>query len=304
LIDKIRLRIEGAKVNTAYIQDWWQQDTRTGTGHLGNIKIHQNINGVTVTGSIAKYLNGENMTPLSRKGVEAAVKKLEADIGLGLGAAVVTQIEISKTCIVKQCPSEYMRLFGDPPRYGRHEYRCGGMIESVEYSTHQGSYALCVYDKAAEMKRNGAEIPENFKTGNSLRVEYRIERRQGIKARFGHDLTASDLYEYETYRKLQRLFLENYKAIPKIGRVVFVDRAGRITPAELEKREAAAFREMNPDTHRAVIQTLREDGALDAKTMERIKGMERRGRDYALSDASPLIDELDSILESAVKSVA
>jgi hypothetical protein len=304
LIDKIRLRIEGAKIRPERIKDWRQLDTRTGKGHVENMKISQYPGGVGMTGSLAKYLNGENMTPLTRPGIKAAIEKLETDTGISLGAGIVTQIEVGKTCIVKQCPSEYMRLFGDPPRYGRHEYRRGGMIETVGYSTPHGSYSLCVYDKTAEMKRRGAKIPELFKGCNCLRIEYGIDRRRGIKARFGHDLTAYDLFGYDTYRKLQGLFLEAYKAIPKTGRAVYLDKAKQVTPSELERLEAAAYRETHNDTHRAAIQALREAGAISPKSMERIRAQERQqGRDYDTSDVSPLIAELDSCLEMAVQCV-
>ncbi|MDR2632755.1 MAG: hypothetical protein LBC51_03915 [Treponema sp.] len=304
MIDKIRLRVEGAKADTAHIKDWRRLDTHTGTGHLGNVKISQYLDGVGIIGSLAKYLNGENMTPLTRRGVETAIRKLETETGISLGAAIVTQIEVGKTCVVKRCPSEYIRLFGDPPRYGRHEYRRGGMVETVNYSTPHGSYSLCVYDKAAEMKGRGAKIPALFEACNCLRIEYGIDRRQGIKARFGHDLTAYDLFEYETYRRLQMLFLESYKAIPKTGRVVCLDKARQVTPAELEKQEAAAYREAHNDTHLAAIQTLKEAGAISDKNLERIRERDRRQRrDYTTSDVSPLIAELDGILERVVSSV-
>jgi hypothetical protein len=305
LIDKIRLSIRGAKANPAYIKDWRKQDTNTGTGHLGNMKVSQNIGGVSVIGSIAKYLNGENMTALSLKEVEAAVKKLETETGISLKTAIVTQLEVGKTCIVKECPSEYMRLFGYLPRYGKHlYYNPGGMLETVGYSTPEGSYSLTIYDKAVEMRRHRAEIPELFEGCNCLRVEYGIDRRRGIKARFGHDLTAYHLFDYETYRRLQMLFLQRYKAVPKTGRLVYVDKAKNITPAELKKRVAAAFRETHPDQYRASIQVLREAKKLSDKNHERIREEERRqGKDSNVSDTSPLIDELDNILELAVKCV-
>jgi hypothetical protein len=100
------------------------------------------------------------------------------------------------------------------------------------------------------------------------------------------------------------LFLESYKAIPKTGRVVCLDKAKRVTPAELEKREAAAYREAHNGTYLAGIQTLWEAGAISPKSMKRIRALDRqRGRDYTASDVSALIAELDSHLEAAVKNV-
>jgi hypothetical protein len=303
LIDKIRLRIEGAKIRPERIEHWRNLDTHTGTGNLGNMNISQYLGSVGIRGSIAKYLNGENMTPLTRRGVKAAIEKLENEIGISLGEGIVTQIEVGKTCIVKQCPSEYMRLFGYPPRHKRNERGCGGMTETIGYSTPTGSYSLCVYDKTAAMKSERVKIPELFKGCNCLRVECGIDRRQGIKARFGHDLTAYDLFDYDTYRKLQRLFLESYKAFPKTGRSIHLDKSKQVTPSELERLEAAAFREMHPELHNAAIQTLWEAGAISPKNMERIRAMERQRRDFAVSDKNTLTAELDGILEAAVKCV-
>ncbi len=133
-----------------------------------------------------------------------------------------------------------------------------------------------------------------------MRLEYRIIRRRGIRAKFGRDLTAYDLFNYEIYRKLQGLFLESYKAIPKNGRHVFIDTAKTITPAKFEELQAEQWRQSYPEEYNAYLQRLKESGAVTNKSLERIRARNRKqNKDYTISDTSPLIAELDSHVYNA-----
>jgi hypothetical protein len=151
------------------------------------------------------------------------------------------------------------------------------------------------------MKQHKAKIPEPFVGSHCLRLEYGINRRAGIKARFGRDLTAYDLFHYDTYRRLLNLYLEAYKAIPKTGRSVFVDKSRPVKPSKLEKALAQAYREKYPEEYAAFLQGLKEAGAIDEETMKRIRRTDREaGRDYNVLATSPLIAELDCMIELAI----
>jgi hypothetical protein len=277
------------------LKDYRRLDTNISTGTIGTMRVCQNLDGVTFRGSLAKYLNGENMTPIGRAGVKRAIEKLEADTGIDLKAAVVGSLEVGTSIILKERAGEYLRLFGDMSRQAKTVYSMGGCLETVLYSTPTGAYQFCAYDKGREMAAKGVEIPPLFARHNVLRLEYRIIRRRGIRAKFGRDLTANDLYDYDTYRVLQGLFHDAYKAIPKMGRGVYIDKSKPITPARLEQLEAEQYRQTYPDEYNADLQALSEAGALTGKNLERIRARDRRlGRDYNISDKNPLIAELDA----------
>ena len=220
-----------------------RDDVNTWRGRLGNLGIRRNPGGLTIRGSLAKFLKGQNAIPLIREGVREAVGKLEDALGLDLSEARVQSVEFGTTAVLKKCPHEYMRLFGDVPRMGKWVHSVGGQIETVLYNTATGAFQFCAYDKGREMTAKGQSMPELFDQCNVMRLEWRMVRRRGILRRLGRELTAHDLYEYGTYRKLQAMFLEAYKAIPKMGREVFADLSKGITPKRWEELQAEAFRQ-------------------------------------------------------------
>lgn len=307
MIDKIRLYLPrtAAQDLTTRLRDFRRRDIHTGTGTIGTMRVYQNLDGATIHGSLAKYLQGENMSPLSRAGVRAAIEKLEKELGLDLAAAAVGSVEIGTSIILKERPAEYLRLFGDPAVYTKSVYSKAGFFESVSYGTSTGAFQFSAYDKGREMTDKRQAIPPLFSGHNVLRLEYRIIRRRGIGARFGRDLTAYDLFDYEVYRKLQGLFWAAYKGIPKTGRRVYIDTAKPMTPARLEQLQAEQYRQSFPLEYKAGLQTLKEAGALTGKNLERIRARDRRqGRDFAISDKSPLIAELDTHVYNAALSGA
>jgi hypothetical protein len=218
---------------------------------------------------------------------------------------VVGSLEVGTSVILKERPAEYLRLFGDPPVYTKSVYSKAGFIETVSFGTPTGAYQFCAYDKGREMADKRQAIPLLFSGCNTLRLEYRIIRRRGIRARFRRDLTARDLFDYDTYRELQKLFYRAYKAIPKTGRVCYIDTSKPMTPARLEQLQAEQWRQTYPEKYNAGLQALRETGALTKKNIERIRaGARRRGQDFSMSEKSPLIAELDAHVYNAAMSGA
>ena len=302
MIDNVRLKLPrnvGRDI-PARLENYRRSDMSTGTGNIGAMGVSHNLDGVTVRGSIAKFLNGENVSPLSRATVRAAVEKLETELGVNLSGAVVHSVEFGTSVILKEKPAEYLRLFGDPPVYGKHEYSKGGVLETVLYGTPTGAYQFTAYDKGREAADRGQKVPELFRGRNVMRLEWRVQRRRGILARFGHDLTAYDLFDHDTYAKLRRFFLDAYEAIPKMGRTVYVDISKHVTPARLEELKAEAWRQSDTGGYNAFMQRLVMSGALSVKNLERIRAKDRQlDRDFSRSDTNHLIAELDGHVRTA-----
>jgi hypothetical protein len=303
MIDKTKLHIplRAAQDLTARLTDYRRRDTNTGTGMLGAMRVDQNLDGITIQGSLAKYLQGENITPLSLAGIREAIEKLETETGLllkgGGGEAVVRTVEVGTSVIVKEKPSEYLRLFGDPPVYKKSVHSKDGCLETVAYGTPTGAFQFSAYDKGREMAGKRQAVPPLFSGQNVLRLEYRIIRQRGIRARFRRDLTPYDLFDNDIYRKLQELFLREYEKIPKTGRVCFIDTSKQITPARLEELCAEQYRQLLPLKYNADLQVLREAGAVTDKNFRRIRRKDRqRCRDISISDKSLLIAELDALV--------
>jgi hypothetical protein len=297
MIDNVNLKIsrQDNPEFTKRLEDLWRRDINTYSGHIQNMGVYQNLDGIIIRGSLAKFLNGENMTPLTREQVEQSIKKLEIETGLDLSKAIVRGIEFGISIITKEKPSEYLKLFGYPAVFTRREYAKPKGVETVTYTTSSGSFEFSGYNKTQEMIQKRQQIPALFQGSNVFRLEYKITKRKGIKAKFGRDLTAYELFDEHIYQDLQDLFLEAYKAIPKFGRQCFFNTAENITPKEWTELLAEQYRQAFPKETLYLQQALRESGALSDKNRERIRAAERRrGKDYSISDKSLLIAELDA----------
>ena len=231
------------------------------------------------------------------------LRKLEVHTGIKLDTAIVKGVELGVNITTNEKPSEYLRLFGNRAKFTKHEYSSFKGLETVAYSNPKGAFPFSGYDKMTEMRRKHKQVPTGLEGANVLRLEYKIVRRRGIKAKFRRDLTAYDLFNPEVYRKLQSLFMEAYQSIPKFGRRFHLDTEANVTPKKWDEIRAEQYRHALPDDHRHLFQSLRESGAITDKSFERIRATERqRGRSYRPVDRSPLIAELDGRIAELMQS--
>jgi hypothetical protein len=261
------------------------------------------LDSIVIHGSLAKYLNGENVSNLTLQQVEEAIQKLENEIGLDLDTAIVKMVECGISVITNEQPSEYLKLFGYPARYTRHEYATMTGVETVTYSTETGAYQFTGYNKVLEVKRKKKQsIPALLEEANILRLEYKIVSRRGIKARFGRDLTAYDLFNPVIYRELQNLFIEAYQTIPKFGWQCNIENQKKVTPKLFNELLAEQYRQTFPKEHLHFLKVLKESGALTDKNLERIRAANRAmERKYEMVDKSSLIAELDELVMGMIQ---
>jgi hypothetical protein len=286
MIDNINLKVsfKDDELLLERLEDIYRKDINTYSGHIQNMGIYCNLDGVHIHGSLAKYYCGENITPLTLLQVNEAIAMLEIQTGIELETAIVKGVELGVSITTKEKPSEYLRLFGNRARFTRHEYSSLKGVETITYSNGKGSFQFSGYNKIKEVIQKHKQIPERFEGSNILRLEYKIVRRRGIKAKFHRDLTAYDLFNPAVYQKLQSLFLEAYRSIPKFGWQFYIDTSENITPKKWDEILAEQYRHSFPDEYRHLLQSLRESGAISDKSFERIRTAERRReRNYRLS---------------------
>jgi hypothetical protein len=305
MIDNICLKLP-RKDNEGILQhisDTWHKDTHTYSGHIQNMGVYLSLDSIIIHGSLAKYLNGENVSMLTREQVGESIEKLELETGLSLAKAIVKSVECGIICTTNEPPSEYIKLFGYPPRFTRHEYATIQGVETITYSTQTGSYQFTVYNKELEVKKKKKQsIPDWLEGANLLRLEYKIVRRRGIQAKFNRDLTAYDLFHPTIYRNLQELFIEAYQAIPKLGRQYHIETLEKVTPKLWTELVAEQYRQNTMSEYMHLLRTLKESGALSDKNFERIRAADRqRERRFRMIDKSPLIAELDGYVMSIRK---
>ena len=263
-------------------------------GHIKNMKIKQTLDGVVLCGSIAKYLNGENITPLTREKIKEAVLLLQQDTGLDFSQAIIRSVEIGTVIILKNPVSEYLHCFDYMNNRKYKKFECGSFgIESVSYTTKTGGFSFSCYDKIQEMKDKHKQelIPEIYHGSHVLRLELKINKRQTIRGLFKKDLTPLELCNKETISELKNQFSKFYKQIPKSNRAVFLDTSKDITPSIIEKALAESYRQMNPKEYANTIKLAKDKGCITSKTMERIRAKNKHSN--VLSEKNELIIELD-----------
>ena len=152
-------------------------------GKLGNLKVVITEMEIKVYGSIAKYLNGDNLETLSLEKLRDAVKKLENELGVPVHKGKIKRVDLAGTFQMKEKPQLYLNKLGWLDNVTRSTFE-----STTLYYTKKGERQLRFYDKTREMKRKGQVV----NIANLLRYEYAFERKR-IRKLFKRDLTVEEL---------------------------------------------------------------------------------------------------------------
>ena len=259
--------------------------------------IFKTINYLSIFGSISKFLQGENITPLNREKIKQGIKMLKSYTGFDLSDAVVCSVEFGTSLITKEKPFRYLSLFGYNKIPTKVEHSKNYETETVTYTSKTGAFEFIAYDKIKEMLSKKQDIPLIFYDSNVLRLEYRIRKRRGLEAKFKKDLSAYDLFDEEVYLYFHNLFLETYSDIEKMGRLIYVDKSKKLTPAKIRELQAEQYRQSFQKEYQFFIQQAKETGQLSPRNLERIRASDRKyNRNVYISDQSTLIKELDALV--------
>lgn len=180
-------------------------------GRLGALSVTRYPHNVLISGSLPKYLYGNNIARLDRRATAAAIEKLCDELGADITTAKVTGLEFGGVFTLAHPVKEYYARFGTPP----------GMLryievpnETIYYRTKGKEFAkqLAFYDKTKESAATGVDTPPRLT--NLLRYELRLNRRlpQILQT---NDITARKLYGTNLYTTIMSKYKESYFAIPK-----------------------------------------------------------------------------------------
>ncbi len=193
-----------------------QTDLSTGEvntfGSIGGLRVCSYTGGISVVGSLAKYLYGSNVYPLDAHTTAQAIEKLSDALHLDLSTAKVTGLEFGTHFVMRKPVGVYLRKLGDMPRLLRYQFNAGTL-----YYKHKGKQqpkVLCFYDKNQEADEKGSAVPAGMSDANLLRYEMRLKghlpKQLGVA-----EVTASSLQERAFYRMLVQRWQEYYFTITK-----------------------------------------------------------------------------------------
>jgi hypothetical protein len=288
MIDSISFRVPGGRAPDLENVKAYREDYFRGT--LGNMRITQYPDGAYCTGSLATYLQGSNVLPLTRRTVVDALRKLETETGWDLKKVELNQIEIGTTLQVQNPPCLYLASWGNMPRFVKQTYQ-KKELETVTYFT--GARSFTGYDKRKQGESTGQEIPAIFSGAELIRLE--LKYKQGLKARLGRSLTPWDLADRATYTELVKQWQAFYFRIPK-GRVPVLDVTGGISPKDLDNAlKGYGLQALGYDTYSGIISLLERRGNLGRVQAGRAREAARNiAADNRISQAEGLTAELDA----------
>ena len=227
MFDKVKLWLDRCDIgeqypNIASLLDEAkeQTDLKTGEvrtfGSLQGLKVSLYVGGLSIVGSLPKYMYGSNIYPLDRESTREALTKIADTLHLSIDEAKVTGFEFGCCFAMKHKPKEYLDRLGSMPRLQRYRFN-----QDTLYYKHRGKEqpkCFCYYDKIADANRKQMEIPQGLQDANLLRCEIRLDGR--LPYQLGvPEVKASTLSDRLFYKMVMQKFIETYFSITKMNRL-------------------------------------------------------------------------------------
>ena len=185
-------------------------------GSLEGLKVSIYTSGISIIGSLAKYLYPNNIYPLDRHSTAQAVEKLSDSLQMSFKEAKVTGLEFGTQFVMKYPVENYLSKLGDMSKLLRYQFDVGTLYYKPK--GRQQSKVFAFYDKKADAVAKGMTLPDGFNDANLLKYEMRINRR--LPQQLGvPEVTASTLSERAFYKSMIKRYQENYFAISKLNQI-------------------------------------------------------------------------------------
>ena len=227
MYDKVKLWIDRAIVGEQYptianYLDSAKQETDLQTGEvktfgsLEGLKVSIFVGGLSVVGSLPKYLHGSNVYPLDRHTTAQAVEKMGDALQIPIGQAAVTGLEFGTNFMMMHQVLDYLAKLGNMPRLSRYHFEPSTLY--YKGTGKQQPKVFAFYDKMADATAKGMPYPEDMKGANLLKYEMRLNGR--LPQQLGvPEVTASTLSQTPFYRMMVKRYQDSYFSISKLYQV-------------------------------------------------------------------------------------
>lgn len=227
MYDKVKLWLDRCDIGgrstdiSQYLDEAREQtDLKTGEvrtfGSLQGLRVSLYVGGLSIVGSLPKFLYGSNIYPLDRQTTKEAINKAADALHFSLDDAKVTGFEFGCCFAMKHKPKEYLDRLGSMPRLQRYRFS-----ENTLYYKHRGQQqpkTFCYYDKIADANRKQMEIPQGLQDANLLRCEIRLDGRLPYQLEVP-EVKASTLSDRQFYKMVMQRFQETYFSINKYSKL-------------------------------------------------------------------------------------
>ena len=304
MFDTMKARLETSETGNleTVLTDYQERaNTKTGdlwqSGRLANLRVSINGYGLTVEGSLPKYLFGNNLETLTRSATRQAIEKISDSLHLSIEEAKICRFDVAYNWSMKRPVIEYTSALLSAPYCKRSDF---ADRETVTF--HNTMRSISIYDKAREVEKKKEAIPEFYQGKNILRYETSFKARLGKQ--FGKQIiTVKDLTDEVFYMKPIKKWKELYFLIQKTRK----ERALCMT-GQKEYLQSLAFYGLQNiggvDVAIDLIRGARERGEIGKKTAQRLRGLtkeiaEARAAALIEQPADDCIHELDEKVKMA-----
>lgn len=185
-------------------------------GSLEGLKVSIYTGGISIVGSLAKYLYPNNIYPLNRHSTAQTIEKLSDSLHIRLDGAKVTSLEFGTQFVMAHPVESYLSKLGDMPKLMRYHFDVGTLYYKPKGKQQPKIFAF--YDKKADAAAKCMTLPDGFTDANLLKYEMRINGR--LPQQLGvPDVTAATLSENPFYRLMVQRYQESYFAISKNNQI-------------------------------------------------------------------------------------
>lgn len=193
-----------------------QTDRQTGEtkvfGSLEGLKVSIYANGISIIGSLPKYLYASNVYPLDRHTTKEALTKMSDTLHTDVSRADVTGLEFGTVLLLSHRVESYLQRFGETPKLQRVHFEDGTLY--YRSKSRLQPKTLAFYDKVAECKHGGVEMPTGLEGQNLLKYELRLNRRLPKQLNV-REVKAATLTDREFYKALMQRWQNAYFSISK-----------------------------------------------------------------------------------------
>ncbi len=263
------------------------------SGYLDNYKVNISGQGISLKGSLAKYFLPDNFHTLTRSDSSRAFEMMGDELFLPIQKAKVSRIDFSQNLLMDFEPEAYYSYLGDSQNYSRLT-----QPKSLYYSN--GLRTKLFYNKIAEGKAKGLNLPDIWNGQNVLRYEMRYTSR--LPKQFNSsEVTASTLLDEKFYIGLCDKWQAEYKAINKLHTINF-NLSDMNSPKDFWKQiNLMAINMIGQDKIMQEIENLRHQKAFEKpEYYSRLKKDVRElCKTPELTTSSDLVAELDKKITNA-----
>ena len=147
-------------------------------GRLDNYRVYADEKRVRLSGSVAKLVQGENVSSPSREQVQEGVLRLSDALHINVGAGNVSRVDVASTLSVENEPAVYIGQLVSLRNAKRAEVGTGAL-----YFAESGGM-LCFYDKRAEITARNGTMPSAWAGFPNL-LRYEMRCNGNIRGRVG-----------------------------------------------------------------------------------------------------------------------